>query len=77
MAYYKGIVVLFDTKNRPKSFLLNLSTPLIDIKSCLATLGILIDFKLQYNCLDDFLIDFKLQYNLFKTLNFINLNTEL
>jgi len=46
MAYYKGIVVLFNTENRPKSFLLNLFILLIDIKSYLAILGIFIDFKL-------------------------------
>jgi hypothetical protein len=36
-AYYKGIIVLSDTKNGPKSFLLNLSTLLTDAKSYLAT----------------------------------------
>ena len=77
MAYYKGIIVLSNTENKPKSFLLNLFTPLINVKNCLVILGIFIDFKPQYNCLNNFLIDFKPQYNLFKILNFINLNTEL
>ena len=37
-AYYKGIIVLFNTKNGLESFLLNPSTLLADAKSCLAIL---------------------------------------
>ena len=77
VAYYEGTVVLSDTENGPESFLSNLSTLLTDVKSCLATPGILTDFKLQYNHLNDFLTDFEPQYNLFETFNFTNLNTEL
>ena len=45
-AYYKGIIVLFNTKNRLKSFLLNPSTLLVDAKSCLAILDNRISRKL-------------------------------